>query len=155
MLTLPPLPSKFFDPKPTLDLHVQNWRNARLRNLSKTDRKRDDSRVDSGFGKKVADWVGRDFAYPTNVLHMATECGNKGHAATYPPQLPAWFVKLFTEPGDLVLDPFMGSGTTALACQQIGRHFVGIELSPQFCKLAENRILGIQGERTLFDSVSA
>ena len=51
-------------------------------------------------------------AYPTNVLHIATECGNRNHSAVFPERLPEWFIKLFTEEGDLILDPFMGSGTT-------------------------------------------
>lgn len=117
-----------------------DWRVSRLKNLSETDRKRDDSKVLSGFGKRIANWVGREKAYPTNVLHMATECANKGHSATFPVALPEWFIKLFTRPGDVVLDPFIGSGTTAVACLRSNRHFVGIELNPAFCKLAEQRL---------------
>lgn len=117
-----------------------DWRHARLRHLSETDRKRDNSRVDSGFGKRVENWVGRDMAYPTNVLHMATECGNKGHSATYPVSLPAWFIRLFTNPGDIVLDPFCGSGTTAVASRQLARHYIGIDINPEFCELARQRL---------------
>ena len=95
-----------------------DWRHARLKNLSDTDRRRDNSRVKSGFGKKIENWVGRDLAYPSNVLHMATECNNQNHSATFPLALPTWFIKLFTKEGDLVLDPFMGSGTTALGAQE-------------------------------------
>lgn len=43
---------------------------------------------------------------------MATECSNKNHSAVFPAQLPEFFIKLFTRPNDIVLDPFMGSGTT-------------------------------------------
>ncbi|MCZ6675782.1 MAG: site-specific DNA-methyltransferase, partial [Candidatus Poribacteria bacterium] len=60
--------------------------------------------------------------------HLATECANKGHSATFPQALPEWFIQLFTEPGDIVLDPFMGSGTTALAAKALGRHWLGIEM---------------------------
>jgi len=117
-----------------------DWRVSRLRNLSETDHLRDDSRVQSGFGKRIANWVGREKAYPTNVLHMATECANRGHSATFPVALPEWFIKLFTKPGDIVLDPFVGSGTTAVACARSSRHFVGIEINPTYRKLAEDRI---------------
>ncbi len=55
-----------------------DWTSQRLRNLSDTDRTRDRSQAANGFGKKVSNWVGRKMAYPTNVLHMATECGYKG-----------------------------------------------------------------------------
>ncbi len=117
-----------------------DWRYSRLRRLSETDQRRDNSRVQSGFGKKIANWIGREKAYPTNVLHMATECGNKGHSAVFPVDLPAWFIRLFTQAGDIVLDPFMGSGTTAIACLRTQRHFIGVEQSSEYCRIARERI---------------
>ena len=108
-------------------------RTARLRRLSATDTLRDESRHDNGFGKKVENWVGRDRAYPTNVLHMATECGYRGHPACFPEQLPAWFIKLFTDEGDTVLDPFAGSGTTLVAAQKLRRMGIGIDTSAEYC----------------------
>lgn len=117
-----------------------DWRHSRLKNLSDTDRRRDNSRVKSGFGKNVSNWIGRDQAYPTNVLHLATECGNKNHSATFPIALPSWFIRLFTAPGDLVLDPFLGSGTTAIAARQLGRFYNGIEINPEFCEIARERL---------------
>lgn len=125
------------------------WAEKRLRKLSKTDRMRDESRVLSGFGKKIANWVGRDWAYPTNVLHLATECANRNHSATFPAALPDWFVRLFTEPGDTVLDPFIGSGTTAVACLQLDRHFVGVELTETYQRLASNRVKELQASLKL------
>ena len=104
---------------------VGDWYNNRMRNLSETDLVRDESKVGSGFGKKVQNWLGRDMVYPTNVLHKATECGNRNHSAAFPHWLPEWFIDLFTDPGDMVLDPFMGSGTTAFAGLAKGRHVVG------------------------------
>jgi hypothetical protein len=65
---------------------------------------------------------------------MATECYNRYHAATFPVELPAWFIKLFTEPGDIVLDPFMGSGTTAIACIRNDRRYIGIELVEEYVR---------------------
>ena len=117
-----------------------DWRHARLRNLSETDKRRDNSRVHSGFGKKIENWVGRDMAYPSNVLHMATECSNQSHSATFPLELPAWFIRLFTQPGDVVIDPFMGSGTTAIACAQLERTYVGIESNSDYVSLARERL---------------
>ncbi len=81
-----------------------DWSNGRLKNLSETDKLRDESKVGSGFGKNVSNWIGREKAYPTNVLHMATECNNKNHSATFPEKLPEWFIKLFTDEEDWVLD---------------------------------------------------
>jgi site-specific DNA-methyltransferase (adenine-specific) len=117
-----------------------DWRHARLKNLSETDRTRDNSHVSSGFGKNISNWVGRDLAYPSNVLHMATECGNKNHSATFPVALPAWFIQLFTKPGDVVLDPFVGSGTTAVAARELKRHYLGIDISREFCEIARKRV---------------
>ncbi len=118
---------------------VGNWAETRLRSLSETDKRRDESRVASGFGKNVSNWLGRKFVYPTNVIHLATECGNQSHSAAFPVGLPAWFVRLFTVSGDVVLDPFMGSGTTAVAASQLGRYYVGIETQSEYCTQARQR----------------
>jgi len=123
---------------------VGDWAKDRLAHLSETDKTRDESRVGSGFGKNVSNWLGRDKVYPTNVIHMATECSNKNHSATFPVDLPAWFIKLFTEVGDTVLDPFIGSGTTALAAIQLGRKYVGIDVNEMYIQLARERIAGAQ-----------
>jgi DNA modification methylase len=116
------------------------WAKSRLRNLSETDKRRDPSRVGSGFGKNVSRWVGRDRAYPDNVLHLATECSNTGHSAAFPIELPSWFIRLFTQPGDVVLDPFVGSGTTLVAAKQLGRRYIGIELKPEYHALAVQNV---------------
>jgi site-specific DNA-methyltransferase (adenine-specific) len=156
-----------------------NWKDSRLRKLSETDRRRDESKVNSGFGKKIENWIGRELAYPTNVLrvepephdptnslreqkkekdnptnvlHLATECGNKNHSAAFPEALPAWFINLFTQSGDVVLDPFLGSGTTAIAARRLGRHFIGIELKAEYCELARNQLGNFQPE---FEAVSS
>jgi site-specific DNA-methyltransferase (adenine-specific) len=111
-----------------------DWKNSRLKSLSETDKTRDESKVGSGFGKKIENWVGRELAYPTNVLHLATECSNRSHAAAFPDSLPEWFIKLFTKEGDTVLDPFSGSGTTMRVSKNLSRSAIGIELSKDYCK---------------------
>ena len=113
-----------------------DWAKTRLKNLSETDKKRDDSRVGSGFGKNVSKWVGRDLAYPTNVLNIATETANKNHSAVFPRQLPEWFIKLFTRTGDTVIDPFLGSGTTSIVAGRLGRNSIGIEILPEYYELS-------------------
>ncbi len=113
-----------------------DWADARLKTLGKNDVVRFDSQVGSGFGKNIRNWVGRDKAYPSNVLHLATECSNKSHSAAFPKALPEWFIKLFSDEGDCVLDPFNGSGTTTAAAQELRRHSVGIEVLAEYCDLA-------------------
>jgi len=123
---------------------VGDWATTRLASLSETDRSRDESKVGSGFGKNVSKWIGRDKVYPTNVVHMATECSNRGHSAAFPVNLPRWFIKLFTQPGDWVLDPFVGSGTTAIAAKNLGRNYIGIDVNEEYCQVSRERVVETQ-----------
>ena len=123
---------------------VGSWADYRLTNLSTTDKIRDESKVGSGFGKNISNWVDRKKVYPTNVLHMATECSNQGHSAAFPLDLPNWFIRLFTKRNDLVLDPFIGSGTTALAAIELERRYIGIDIHEKYCKLAHERTSKVQ-----------
>lgn len=122
---------------------VGDWAKERLSKLSETDKVRDESRVGSGFGKNVSNWLGRDLVYPTNVIHMATECANRNHSAAFPLELPKWFINLFTQPGDVVLDPFIGSGTTAVAAIQLGRQYCGIDINPEYVEMSRARVAEI------------
>ena len=117
-----------------------DWAKTRLKSLGKNDVVRFDSQVGSGFGKNIANWLERKEAYPTNVLHLATECSNKSHSAAFPEALPEWFIKLFSDEGDTVLDPFAGSGTTCAVAVRLGRNAVGIELMPEYVRLAQGSV---------------
>jgi len=119
---------------------IGDWAESRLKNLSDTDKQRDNSDSGSSFGKNVSNWVGRDMVYPTNVIHLATECGNKQHSAAYPKALPDFFVKLFTDEGDIVLDPFEGSGTTGVATVGLKRNYIGIDMDKGYSEKAAERI---------------
>jgi len=123
---------------------VGDWAKTRLASLSETDSRRDESRVGSGFGKNVSNWLDRDKVYPTNVLHMATECYNKNHSAVFPESLPEWFINLFTDVGDWVLDPFMGSGTTLKVARRMARNSVGIDTQQEYCDMVIRAIKGQQ-----------
>jgi site-specific DNA-methyltransferase (adenine-specific)/site-specific DNA-methyltransferase (cytosine-N4-specific) len=122
---------------------IGDWSKTRLKNLSDTDRTRDESKVGSGFGKKIENWVGKEMVLPDNVLYIATESGNKSHSAAYPEGLPEWFIKLFTQEGDIVLDPFLGSGTTCKVALELGRNSIGIELNEEYYKQTEERLTNI------------
>jgi DNA modification methylase len=117
-----------------------DWAKTRLKKLSDTDKIRDNSKVGSGFGKNISNWIDRDKAYPTNVLHLATECNNKNHSAAFPEELPEWFIKLFTKENDCVLDPFMGSGTTLTVANRMKRNSIGIEILPEYFNMVKNQL---------------
>lgn len=117
-----------------------DWAKTRLKKLSDTDKIRDNSKVGSGFGKNISNWVDRDKAYPTNVLHLATECNNKNHSAAFPQELPEWFIKLFTKEKDTVLDPFMGSGTTLSVANRMKRNSIGIEIVPEYYEMVRKEL---------------
>lgn len=121
-----------------------SWAENRLKKLGKNDVVRFNSQAGSGFGKNISNWLGRDLAYPTNVLHMATETSNRGHSATFPKALPRWFIKLFTNRHDWVLDPFAGSGTSCIVAQELCRNSVGIEIMADYVELARNNVSAYQ-----------
>ena len=130
---------RFYMNQDAVKVPMGDWRHSRLKNLSETDKRRDNSKVKSGFGKKIENWVGRDMAYPSNVLHLATECGNKNHSAAFPQALPAFFIKLFSKPGDLVLDPFVGSGTVPTVARSLSRDYLGIDIQESYVEEATER----------------
>lgn len=123
---------------------VGEWAKNRLKRLSETDKTRDDSKSGSGFGKNIANWLDRDYAYPTNVLHMATECNYKNHSAVFPEVLPEWFIKLFTKEHDWVLDPFLGSGTTVRVAKRMCRNSIGIEIIPEYYEMVKSKITPVE-----------
>jgi DNA modification methylase len=73
------------------------------------------------------------------IWAMTTESG-VAHPAPFPVELPRRLILLYTRPGDLVLDPFMGAGATAVAAVQTGRHYAGYDVSEAYCTLARKRV---------------
>lgn len=93
--------------------------------------------------RKGTSTIERDefLAATLSIWEIPTESAKRvGHPAPFPVALPRRFIELFTFEGDLVLDPFMGSGSTALAAAQTGRHYVGYDLDPEYVALAERRV---------------
>ena len=122
---------------------IGDWAKSRLSNLSETDLIEMNLEWAVVF-INVSNWLSRDKVYPNNVLYLATECSNQNHSAAFPVDLPLWFIKLFTKPGELVLDPFIGSGTTAYAAVSLGRNYLGVEVKEDYIQHAQYRLNNAQ-----------
>ncbi|POZ93178.1 DNA-methyltransferase [Petrotoga halophila] len=94
-------------------------------------------------GSGVSDIAKNEFIEWTNGLWTFSGESKKkiGHPAPFPVELPKRCIKLFSFVGDLVLDPFMGSGTTLLAAYESKRRAIGLEIDESYCKLAKNRLI--------------
>ncbi len=108
---------------------IGDWTETRLRNMSDNDRERRESSTNSKIGRRIEAWEGRKMVFPSNVLHNSPVCHNTGHSAAFPEWLPEFFINLFTDEGDVVLDPFLGSGTTCRVANRMHRVALGIELN--------------------------
>ena len=111
---------------------VGDWTKTRLKNMSANDLTRQESRTNSKVGRRIAAWEGKRTVYPSNVLHRSPIAHNTGHSAAFPEWLPEFFILLFTDEGDVVLDPFSGSGTTYRVAERLGRVPVGIEINEEY-----------------------
>ena len=109
---------------------IGDWNKVRLKNLGENDFDRHESATRSKVGRNMSNWVGKDTVYPSNVLHKSPVAHNTGHSAAFPEWLPEFFIKLFTDEGDVVLDPFVGSGTTSRVAVRLGREAIGIDINP-------------------------
>lgn len=86
----------------------------------------------------------------TDVIDKAYRTGNEYHATQKPVNLMEYFIEKSSKKGDLVMDCFSGSGSTAIACHNTGRRFVGSELDEEFFKTSVQRIKTIQNQQRLF-----
>lgn len=101
------------------------------------------------FDEKVADPYGqhRGRRMENNDVRFDGKPPAKGrntHPTVKPLKLMRYLVSLFSRPGDVVMDPFMGSGSTGMACKSLGRSFVGVELEEEYCRIAEARIASVE-----------
>ncbi len=106
----------------------------------------------AGAGSRSTNWGGhrqlyqpddtvRTTRYPTTLLQYNYDT-EKLHPTQKPVALEEWLIRSYTDPGDLVLDPFMGSGSTGVAAVHEGRRFVGVEQDPRYYDIARARISG-------------
>jgi len=84
-------------------------------------------------------------AWPSNVIEAKAEGSQGSHSAPFPRALVEFFVKAFSDPGDSVYDPFMGSGTTMAAAHVLGRTGYGCEISPAYCDVILRRMEELAG----------
>jgi DNA modification methylase len=73
--------------------------------------------------------------------NWTSKAGISRHCAAFPIELPEWAITVYSAMDDVVLDPFMGSGTTGLACKKLGRNFIGMEINPDYFDIATKRLL--------------
>lgn len=112
------------------------------RGAGDTNAARRQGRVSAVEGNLVAPGM----AYPGNRLpKFKSEA--MGHSAAFPVGLPGFFIRAFTDAGDLVVDPFLGSGTTVIACEQLNRRCFGIEISPAYCDVVVARWEAFTGKK--------
>jgi site-specific DNA-methyltransferase (adenine-specific) len=126
---------------------IGNWTESRLKNLGENDLSRHNSANASGFGRDVSRWVGKEMVLPSNVLSLALVGKNKGHPAVFPVELPAFFIKLLSPEGGLIVDPFAGSGTTGVAALVHGRDSILIDNNLDYCHEMVKRLCDETGSR--------
>ncbi len=78
-----------------------------------------------------------------NIFEYGVGLNKTNHPAVFPEQLAKDHIFSWSNENDIILDPFSGSGTTAVVCKQLNRNFIGIELSPEYCKIAEERLKNV------------
>jgi site-specific DNA-methyltransferase (adenine-specific) len=119
---------------------IGDWAPKRLEKLTGKSNGRHNSENDSGFGRDLRKWVGKDKVLPGNTVKVALVGKNMGHPAAYPVGLPEFFIKLFTKTGDNVLDPFAGSGSTGLAAELLHRNVVLIDNKEEYFETMKSRL---------------
>lgn len=112
----------------------------------------DNPKTHSGFISGSASSHGE--ALPSNVIRVMSSPSQIAddvvkHSATFPVGLPEFFIKAFSDAGDVVFDPFMGSGTTLVACERNGRRAYGTEISPMYCDLIVRRWENLTGKKAI------
>ena len=116
------------------------WTKDRMQRLNKNDLSRAESSTKSGFSRRVANWKNRDLVYPTNVIHLSPETSNKKHSAVFPKELPRFFIKLFSKENDVIMDPFVGSGTAVVEAKKLNRRYIGIDIHKEYVDLTSNNL---------------
>lgn len=148
------LDKNFYMYQDAVKVPIGDWAEKRFKSMSEKDFVRHISETNGSLGRNVSNWLDKTTVYPHNVvvfeeehflnekeemdpkipniIEFATVCYNKKHSAAFPLELPTWFILLLSKKGDIVFDPFVGSGTTAVAAKLLDRHYLGIENDSKF-----------------------
>ena len=102
--------------------------------------------------RKLMEGRHEGLARPSNVIEATTESTQGSHSAPFPRALPEFFIKAFSDAGDLVFDPFMGSGTTMAAAALLDRTAYGCEISPAYCDVIVRRMASLGVDAVLESS---
>ena len=103
--------------------------------------------------KSSPELVGQPWKIPDSVIRVNRQCGNMGygdHPALFSVEFPTHLAASYSSPDQTILDPFMGSGTTGVACMNLGRKFIGIEIEPKYFAIACERIENAQRQGRMF-----
>lgn len=140
---------------------IGDWAAKRFKSMSENDFLRYTSKNNSHLGRNVANWLNKKKVLPHNVIVFEEEHRlylsnvietatvpkeSNNHSAVFPIELPTWFIQLFTKEGDVVLDPFMGSGSTGVAALLNSRNYLGTEIQSEYVKEAKKNIQEVERE---------
>lgn len=125
---------KFF-PNEVLVKSTSKWLESEKRRSNKSEHN-----VNNGSGMNMSKRIASDMVRPSNVLTMSTSNININHPAVFPDSLPEFFIKLMSEEGDFILDPFAGSGTTGVQALKLNRNIVMIEKNNEYFELMRSRL---------------
>jgi site-specific DNA-methyltransferase (adenine-specific) len=92
------------------------------------------------FSSAMCEMAWTSFYSPAKTFYKRVTEYTKVHPTQKPLELMKWCIEKYTKPTDLILDPFCGSGTTCVAAELLGRKWIGIELSPEYCDIARKRV---------------
>lgn len=140
---------------------IGDWASKRFKSMSENDFLRYTSKNNSHLGRNVANWLNKKKVLPHNVIVFEEEHRlflsnvietatvpkeSNNHSAVFPIELPTWFIQLFTKENDVILDPFMGSGSTAVAALLNRRNYLGTEIQSGYVKEAIKNIQELETE---------
>jgi site-specific DNA-methyltransferase (adenine-specific) len=102
--------------------------------LHRSRAEKEDGRADTIGKEEFMEWTKSIWSFPTESARRVN------HPAPFPVELPRRCIELYTYAGDVVLDPFAGSGSSAVAAKRAGRHYIAFDIVQEYCDIAEQRV---------------